>query len=80
MMHPIYVIPFIVKNRMYLEVDERIVRAGEIVAGEPLQLELVGLDIVYRRKSSLLLELQQIRRTASHGQHENSRAEVGDSL
>jgi hypothetical protein len=44
-----YVIPFKSRGRLFVEIPERAERDGQIVAGEPLQLELIGEDIVYHK-------------------------------
>jgi hypothetical protein len=44
-----YVIPFRSRGRLFVEIPERVEGDGQIVAGEPLQLELIGEDIVYHR-------------------------------
>jgi hypothetical protein len=44
-----YAIPFKSRGRLFVEIPEHIKRDSEIVAGEPLQLQLIGQDIVYRK-------------------------------
>jgi hypothetical protein len=49
-----YVIPFKSKGRLFVEIPQYIEREGCIVAGEPLQLELIGQDIVYRKTADVV--------------------------
>jgi hypothetical protein len=44
-----YVIPFKSRGRLFVEIPELLERNGQIVAGEPLQFELIGEDIVYHK-------------------------------
>jgi hypothetical protein len=44
-----HVIPFKSRGRLFVEIPEHIERDGQIVAGEPLKLELIGADIVYHK-------------------------------
>jgi hypothetical protein len=43
------IIPFKSRGRLFVEIPELVERNGQIVAGEPLQLEVIGEDIVYRK-------------------------------
>jgi hypothetical protein len=44
-----YVIPFKSGGRLFVEIPDHIKRDGQIVAGEPLELQLIGQGIVYRK-------------------------------
>jgi hypothetical protein len=44
-----YVIAFRSKGRLFVEIPEDIERKASIVAGEPLELELVGENIIYHK-------------------------------
>ena len=44
-----YVIPFKSRGRLFVEIPQRVESDSQIVAGEPLRLELIGDDIVYHK-------------------------------
>jgi hypothetical protein len=43
------IIAFKSRGRLFVEIPECVERDAQIVAGEPLQLEVIGEDIVYRK-------------------------------
>jgi hypothetical protein len=48
-----YVIPFKSRGRLFVEIPEHVERAGRILAGELLQLDLLGDNIVYHRTAGV---------------------------
>jgi len=47
-----YVIPFQSRGRLFVEIPEHVKHEGRIVAGEPLELELRGEEIVIYHKAA----------------------------
>jgi hypothetical protein len=69
-----YVIPFKSRGRLFVEIPEHVERDGRIVAGEPLQLELVGKDIVYHRIEA---KIENGRRTLWRGSPTGAETQQG---
>jgi hypothetical protein len=54
----IYVVPFKSRGRLFVEIPEYVEKSGQIVAGEPLQLELIREGIVYHKTGSVCIDKQ----------------------